>query len=89
MKGLLITFLFVAALAGCQSAAKNKDGGVLSARTENTDTVYSATTQQLKSDQLPDSVFEMKHLKHIYVTGMDCDYIVRDKDGNDITGAGD
>lgn len=38
------------------------------------DTIYSATTYKLKSNHIPDFVFAMRSLKHISITGMDCDY---------------
>jgi hypothetical protein len=42
--------------------------------TVNNDTTYGASTQQLKSDKIPDSVFQMTNLRHLSITGMDCDY---------------
>ncbi|MBG9378813.1 hypothetical protein I5907_21450 [Panacibacter sp. DH6] len=38
------------------------------------DTTYTASTQQLKSDKIPDSVFQMTELRHLSINGMDCDY---------------
>jgi hypothetical protein len=38
-----------------------------------TDTVYSASTKQLRSNHIPDSVFQMTNLKHLAIQGMDCD----------------
>lgn len=46
---------------------------------------YQNNTYILKSDLIPDSVFEMKNLISLSITGMDCDYIQLDEDGNDIT----
>jgi Leucine-rich repeat (LRR) protein len=40
----------------------------------STDTVYYASTKQLKSNHIPDSVFQMTNLKHLAIQGMDCDY---------------
>jgi len=40
----------------------------------NSDTVYSISTRQLKSDKIPDSVFRMTKLRHLAISGMDCDY---------------
>jgi Leucine-rich repeat (LRR) protein len=40
----------------------------------NTDTVYYASTKQLRSNHIPDSVFQMTNLKHLAIQGMDCDY---------------
>jgi len=45
--------------------------------TQSKDTTYSATTKQLKSDHIPDSVFAMTSLKHLGITGMDCDHSER------------
>jgi Leucine-rich repeat (LRR) protein len=39
----------------------------------NLDTFYSASTGQLKSNKIPDSVFAMIKLRHLIITGMDCD----------------
>jgi Leucine-rich repeat (LRR) protein len=52
---------------------------------QDTTTFFSSSTEQLKSNQIPDHVFSMSHLKHLSITGMDCDYKEVDKDGNDIT----
>jgi hypothetical protein len=40
----------------------------------NLDTTYSTSTQQLKSNKIPDSVFRMTKLRHLAINGMDCDY---------------
>ncbi|MDP4264164.1 MAG: hypothetical protein Q8941_16670 [Bacteroidota bacterium] len=37
------------------------------------DTAYNISTKQLKGDRIPDSVFWMINLRHLSVTGMDCD----------------
>ncbi len=42
--------------------------------TVNGDTTFSTSTQQLKSDKIPDSVFQMTNLRHLSINGMDCDY---------------
>jgi hypothetical protein len=42
--------------------------------TVNGDTTYNTSTQQLKSDKIPDSVFQMTNLRHLAINGMDCDY---------------
>ena len=42
--------------------------------TKNTDTIYRVTTKELKSNEIPDSVFRMTNLLTIDITGMDCDY---------------
>jgi Leucine-rich repeat (LRR) protein len=38
------------------------------------DTAYLTTTRQLQRNKIPDSVFMMKNLKHLSISGMDCDY---------------
>ena len=38
------------------------------------DTTYVASTQLLKSDKIPDSVFQMTNLRHLAINGMDCDH---------------
>jgi hypothetical protein len=45
---------------------------------ETQDTVYSTTTQRLRSDRIPDSVFQMTALKHLAISGMDCHQSGRD-----------
>lgn len=47
---------------------------VMKAVVNISDTEYITTTRALKSNKIPDSVFEMKHLKYLYISGMDCDY---------------
>lgn len=37
------------------------------------DTVYIASTDMLKSNHIPDSVFQMKKLKQLWISGKDCD----------------
>lgn len=38
-----------------------------------TDTVYFSNTDILKSNHIPDSVFQMKQLKQLWISGKDCD----------------
>jgi Leucine-rich repeat (LRR) protein len=40
----------------------------------NGDTTYSTSTQELKNNKIPDSIFQMTNLLHLSITGMDCDY---------------
>jgi Leucine-rich repeat (LRR) protein len=47
----------------------------------NSDSVYYASTRNLKSNKIPDSVFNMLNLKSIHIAGMDCDMGLH----NDIT----
>ncbi len=51
----------------------------------DTTTMYYASTAQLKSRYIPDSVFQMTNLQHLSIQGMDCDYREVDDKGNDIT----
>lgn len=44
------------------------------ATAERIDTVFSQGTRDLRSNLIPDSVFEMKKLRHLAIIGMDCDY---------------
>ena len=40
----------------------------------HSDTTYTTSTQQLKSDRIPDSVFQLTELRHLSINGMDCNY---------------
>jgi hypothetical protein len=40
----------------------------------NSATVVTISTSQFRSDKIPDSIFEMTHLRDLTITGMDCDY---------------
>lgn len=40
----------------------------------NSDTTYAISAQRLKSNKIPDSVFQMTELRHLEIWGMDCDY---------------
>jgi Leucine-rich repeat (LRR) protein len=40
----------------------------------DTTTLYSSTTNILRSNTIPDEIFDMKNLKHLHIQGMDCDY---------------
>ncbi len=50
--------------------------------TNHSATHYTITTQELKSDLIPDSVFLMTGLTTLSVTGSDCDIKQYDKNGN-------
>lgn len=54
-------------------------------RQEDTTTSYTASTEELKSIEFPIKVLTMLHLRHLSITGMDCDYRVSDEKGNDVT----
>lgn len=51
----------------------------------DTTLAYGNQTQRMKSGKIPDSVFLMRKLVSLSITGMDCDYRLHDKDGKDIT----
>jgi hypothetical protein len=51
----------------------------------DTTTAYGNQTRLMKSGKIPDSVFLMRKLVSLSITGMDCDYRQHDKDGKDIT----
>ena len=80
--GILSILAFVlAATTGCASQQTDPvfTGTI-------TDTSYTTTTRDLKSGAIPKKVFEMTRLKHLSITGGDCDYgRVTDDKGNDIT----
>ena len=46
---------------------------------------YSNQTRIMESNIIPDSVFKITNLKSLSITGMDCDFIELDDQGNDIT----
>jgi hypothetical protein len=48
-----------------------------------TDTVYIASTDNFKSNYIPDSVFTMTQLKKLVVSGRDCDVRLYDQYGKD------
>lgn len=54
-------------------------------KSSNSDTVYIASTDDFKSNLIPDSVFKMTQLKTLMVFGRDCDVRYYDKDGKDTT----
>lgn len=60
---------FFAIVACSTTTAKH-----FSANNAQNDTTYTASTQQLKSDKIPDSVFQLTELRHLSINGMDCDY---------------
>ena len=54
----------------------------------NQDTAYSASTKQLRSNKIPDSIFHMTNLLKLEISGEDCDTRQFDEKGNDITQCG-
>jgi hypothetical protein len=69
----LLTIAAVFAMA-CSGNTKTDNEPLKPVEHINTDTIYSTNTSQLKSAKIPDSVFNMTQLKHLYIRGMDCDY---------------
>jgi Leucine-rich repeat (LRR) protein len=51
----------------------------------DTTTVVRSFTEKLKSNHIPDSIFNLINLKYLSIQGMDCDYRVLDDKGSDIT----
>jgi hypothetical protein len=56
-----------------------------SAQSSNSSATFIASTKDLKSNLIPDSVFKMTELKSLMIFGEDCDYRLYDKDGKDTT----
>lgn len=67
---LNVFFATLFAIAACSTTA----GKLYPTDNAHSDTTYAASTQQLKSDRIPDSVFQLTELRHLSVNGMDCDY---------------
>jgi len=65
----------------CSTSYKNLNTG----QPANSDTVYIASTEDFKSNLIPDSVFKMTQLKTLMIFGRDCDVRYYDKDGKDTT----
>jgi len=64
-----ISYLFFFSTLGCLTSKEN----ILSTHKVYLDTVYIANTDLLKSNHIPDSVFQMKNLKQLWISGKDCD----------------
>lgn len=79
----LIPIIFLHAVVFMSSTAKYTSVPV--ATPHHSDTVYAATTDDFKSNYIPDSVFEMTQLKTLVIAGRDCDMRYLDKDGKDTT----
>ncbi len=75
LAGLSIEVAF--ATAACSASTAKVDAISLI----SVDTIYNTSTQQLKSDRIPDSVFQMTNLRELSISGMDCDYVKRDTEG--------
>lgn len=71
MKFIFVWFFFIGVTvnSACTTTASKSN---LPGSSES-DTTFSSSTQQLKSNRIPDSVFQMAHLRHLFISGMDCD----------------
>ena len=74
---LRILWLAAFALATVSCSAQTVTGQPIAVK--HITTSYISTTAQLKSDYLPDSVFQLKKLRVLIVKGSDCDYTQYDK----------
>jgi len=64
-----ISYLIFVSILGCKTTKENQ----LQPQKIFLDTVYIANTDMLKSNHIPDSVFQMKNLKQLWIGGRDCD----------------
>ena len=65
-----ILFATLFAIVACSTMTAK----LYSADNAYSDTTYATSTQQLKSNRIPDSVFQLTELRHLSINGMDCDY---------------
>jgi hypothetical protein len=83
---LILSLAQILLLENCQSNTKY---GILLhgiGDTSRPDTVFATTARTLRSNRIPDSVFDMRNLRHLSIQGDDCDYgRIYDKNGHDIT----
>lgn len=79
IKTYLIILLLITAFA-CDNNERNANNKRAISRAPsnstsfNNDTAYFSYTKDLKSNRIPDSIFDMKELTVLSITGMDCDY---------------
>lgn len=79
---MILTFTWtLLAMFACSISSPNR----VRSQPINLDTVYSVTTKQLRSDKIPDSVFQMKNQRRLDVSGEDCDTRRYDEQGHNIT----
>jgi hypothetical protein len=57
----------------CMQACSTSEVNTAQSQKIYFDTVYIANTDMLKSNHIPDSVFQMKRLKKLWISGKDCD----------------
>jgi Leucine-rich repeat (LRR) protein len=79
MKNYIYIITFITALTSCKNNKKElSNDRFLSYES------YSAYTIEFDCKGIPDSVYEMRNLKTLTITGQDCDYTKFDKNGNEI-----
>ena len=64
----------LAVLTSCGQLAATEQSVAGYPPAANPDTVFFSSTQQLRSDTIPNQVFAMTQLRHLSISGMDCDY---------------
>ncbi len=69
IKSLLFVIVLLFVIA-CSPKKANTD----LSKTVYTDTSYHISTKEIKSNKIPDSVFNMPNLLTLNIKGMDCDY---------------
>ena len=69
----LITTIFISTVIAF-GACSTKIAKVDNSDTYYSDTAFSSSTRELRSNKIPDSVFLMTNLRHLSISGMDCDY---------------
>jgi hypothetical protein len=69
----IISIIFICAFL-INSTCPSKTEKINPVNKTNPDTTYGTSTEKLKSNKIPDSVFKMVTLRHLSISGMDCDY---------------
>lgn len=77
---LILKYIFCISSITCISTIAYSQG-----KHAGSDTFYSATTKQLKSNKIPDSVFNITSLRMLSIQGDDCDRRIIDANGKDVT----
>ena len=70
----IIPYLILVGLHSCMTSKENKQP----APKMYLETVYISNTDILQSNHIPDSVFKMKNIKHLWISGKDCDMGLHD-----------
>jgi hypothetical protein len=71
LKLILLIFIWTNFTFCSSSVIKSNQ---IASKVSNLATTYYKSTQELKSNKIPDSVFQMTELRHLAISGMDCDY---------------